>query len=523
MSKEGAVGKILNTFSGNGKCLTVSDIQKATGLKKVDGKVHTLWSKGHLLASDIRYVLTLENSGNNWKWSRRRQRRYILANGEEQVTLPVSYMKYDRRFGKNVEVTEQLTFKKYENTIKISRDKNSKVLKALSESDVALSSEQVAKLASLSKGEARTALTDMVKQGKIERRGYFDLKTGRETKFPFGWLYFAKEEQYEKRLQRHDLLKGVKQRMYKHVLTNSKVQRRITLAREFEEFPFNYNSKTVSEFMNEMMVVYKDVKRIELNGEVYYYADGILSQEEIDKQIEFWKRKDSDERSFSHFLGHAHEQFVQFSLDMMWNNKDLRISDYFWEFSVSNGEKRYNVYKARASDPRKQFEFDRILHCLLSPFTNNKITREIILVFECKYRGRLDPYHWYRFIYKLADTHEFGTEIETKDLTGQVVRVRIPKFNVTPVIVIPWSGKDDIEVSNSGRKINFAQMILSQGGIVIYTREFERYVQEKTGKKIDFKRLFKKWFTKGEEQEEFTKYLLEYLGFSIGGDRSEKN
>jgi len=66
-------------------------------------------------------------------------------------------------------------------------------------------------------------------------------------------------------------------------------------------------------------------------------------------------------------------------------------------------------------------------------------------------------------------------------------------------------------------------MILSQGGIVIYTREFERYVQEKTGKKIDFKRLFKEWFTKGEEQEEFAKYLLEYLGFSIGGDRSEKN
>ena len=142
---------------------------------------------------------------------------------------------------------------------------------------------------------------------------------------------------------------------------------------------------------------------------------------------------------------------------------------------------------------------------------------------ECKYRGKLDPYHWHRFIRKLADTHEFGTEIETRDLTGQIVRVRIPKFNITPVIVIPWSGRDDIEVSNSGRKINFAQMILSQGGIVIYTREFERYVQGKTGKKIDFKRLFKEWFVKGEEQREFTKYLLEYLGFSIGGDRSEKN
>lgn len=64
-------------------------------------------------------------------------------------------MKYDRRFGKNVEVTEQLTFKKYKDATKISRDKNSKVLEALSKSDVALSSEQVAKLADLSKGEAR--------------------------------------------------------------------------------------------------------------------------------------------------------------------------------------------------------------------------------------------------------------------------------------------------------------------------------------------------------------------------------
>ncbi len=275
--------------------------------------------------------------------------------------------------------------------------------------------------------------------------------------------------------------------------------------------------------MNELMEVYRDVKRIELNGEIYFYINGILSKEEIEKQVEFWKRKDSEQKSFSHFLGHAHEQFVQLALDMMWNNKDLRISDYFWEFSVSKGEKRYNVYKARASDPRKQFEFDRILHCLLSPFTNNKITREIVLVFECKYRRKLDPYHWYRLIHKLADTHEFGTEIETRTSTGQQVRVRIPKFNVTPVIVIPWSGKEDIEFSNSGQKINFAQMVLSQGGLVIYTREFERYVQEKNGKKVNFKRLFRDWFTKGEDQHEFTKYLLEHLGLSIGGDRGEKN
>lgn len=208
------------------------------------------------------------------------------------------------------------------------------------------------------------------------------------------------------------------------------------------------------------------------------------------------------------------------SLDQMWENKDLRISDYFWEFSITKeGEKRYNVYKNCATNPRRHYEFDRILHCLISPFTNNKITRELILVFEMKYRSRLDPYHWYRLIWKLADTHEFGTEIETRDLSGREVRVRIPKFNVTPVIVIPWSGKKNIAFSNSENKINFAQLVISQGGIVIYTREFEKYIQEKTGKKVNFKGLFKDWFVKGEEQKEFTKYLLEYLGLSTGGGK----
>ena len=145
-------------------------------------------------------------------------------------------------------------------------------------------------------------------------------------------------------------------------------------------------------------------------------------------------------------------------------------------------------------------------------------------MFECKYRGRLDAYHWYRFIRKLADTHEFGTEIETRDSTGKLeVKVRIPKFNVTPVIVIPWSGKEDIEFSDAGKKVNLAQMVFAQGGIVIYTKEFERYVQDRCGKKVNFKKLFQGWYSKGEEQDEFTRHMLQYL-FKNGGDaNAEEN
>jgi predicted transcriptional regulator len=512
----GKVSRIMELFTSLNRPLTVPEIRRELDYEKVSSIINTLWKRGHLLASEIRYILTLDNSNGRWKWSRSRQRWYVLANGDDKVVLPVTYKIFNRKLGKNVDVTENLVFAKYEETSRLSRNKNSIVLRVLKESEVALSSNEVSKITGLSKSQVRTALTDLVKQGKINRSGYFNPRLGRESQFPFGWLYYQTIEQYQRRLEKHDLLTGIKQRMYEHILMNTQVQRRLTPNKEFEEFPFNLNQYVIHEYMTDLLAIYKDVKRIELGSrEVFYYIDRVLTDEEIQKQLQYWQNKSSEQRSFKNFLGHAHEQFVQTGLDMMWNQGDLKISDYWWEFSITkDGKKRYNVYKPRVSNPKKQFEFDRVLHCLLSPFTKRKVAREIILVFEMKYRGTLEPIHWYRFIRKLSDTFDFGTKFKTRDSLGREVEVRMPKFNVVPVIVIPWQGKEEIQTKNK-KKINFAQMVISQGGIVLFTREFENYIREKVGKPVNFKRIFKKWYEKDEKEAElFTKYLLEYLGFA---------
>ena len=204
---------------------------------------------------------------------------------------------------------------------------------------------------------------------------------------------------------------------------------------------------------------------------------------------------------------------MQVSLDTMWEDGELRISDYYWEFAMKDGKKKYNVFKARASDPRKQYEFDRILHCLINPFSNERSTREIILIFEMKYRGELKAKFWDYFLDKLADTFDFGCIREVLDRYGNNVKVRVPKMNVVPVMVVPYQGKNNITIHKGKNdiQVNFAQYVLMQGGILIFTNEFESYLRKKLRKAVSFKRMFKQWFRNEEEEREFTRVSLEYL------------
>ncbi len=158
-----------------------------------------------------------------------------------------------------------------------------------------------------------------------------------------------------------------------------------------------YRQTKITEVMDEINAVYRDLEKETINGEVFYYIKGILTEDEINLQREFWRNSGKKRCSFHSILGRAHESFIQTGLDQMWKRNDLKMTDYHWEFSIDkNQRKKYNKYYQRVSRPDRRWEFDRILHCLLAPFSN-KGNNEIILVFEMKYRGMLGSDLWEAF------------------------------------------------------------------------------------------------------------------------------
>ncbi len=137
-----------------------------------------------------------------------------------------------------------------------------------------------------------------------------------------------------------------------------------------------------------------------------------------------------------------------------------------------------------------------------------------------KYRGKLDLDLWEAFVYKLADTWTFGYDGKVRTFEGIKVGCRLKKHNVIPVMVVPWAGNNDIEMVVRGqlKKVNLAQYVLSQGGILLFTSELERYLKESTGRSVSFSKMLKSWWAQKQAQklgdiheEEFTQVLLSYL------------
>jgi len=514
--KETKISRILRLMA-DGRPRDVEEIRQELQLTGVSQIVSYLYKRGLLLASPIIYTVELKKKGNRWFYSRKRRRWYIIANGRKEVRHEVSFLDWDRKTMKNLKKHVTLTFKLHQREERRRRNISKEVYEHIAKSPVALFSCEVADALGIRVPRVVRALYDHYRYGRLKRAGWFNPDIGREVKFQKGWLYYVNVAQLEERLARRDLLAEGKQRIYDYILKNTKIQRRFTPRSEICE-ELGYSPKDITSYIREIAAVYKDLVTEEIGGEVFYYISNILTKNEIENQRNYWNTGISKERSLKKALGHAHERFVQVGLDEMWKRGDFKIKDYFWEFTIGrDGKKKYNVYKVRASNPTKVYEFDRILHCILS----GPKEREIILVFEMKYRGDLNQKLWDEFITKLADTYDLGTELTTRTDTGTLVRVRVPKMNVVPVIVVPWKGKENIEVEIGGqkKKVNFAKYVTMQGGIVIFTDEIEKYLSEKLGKKINFRKFFKNWYKTTKGKENFTEALINY----IFGQNPEKN
>jgi hypothetical protein len=401
--------EIVLEYLVDGRARSPSEIYESTKVSSLDSLLHYLWKKGFLLASKIVYAYKPIQKKGKWIWSRKRQRFYILRlkKGKEKKAKVV-YETFNRRQGCVIRVEEELVFTTYKKARDIIKKENTSksVFELLKKSKVALFAEEIAeKLKIEKKNLVRTALVYLQKQGKAQKAGYFNPKYGKESQFPKGYLYFIDNKQYENRLKQHDVLEGRKQRVYEVLLRNTKTQKRFTPKTEL--FGSAEQSRW-EDVMKELLSVYKDIVRIEISGETFYYIDNILTKEEIEQQKVYWTKKKSEKSSIHCNLGHAHEEFFQVATDCMWNDNALKIEEMWWEFTIKDGKKRYSVYKTRRSDPKRVYEFDRVLHCKLAPFSNGKYACEIILVFESKYTRRLDKRYWQRFIEKLSDTLILG-------------------------------------------------------------------------------------------------------------------
>jgi len=490
----------------DGKPRTLSEIEERLGYENLSSQITKLYQTGRLWASDIRYILTLKYSG-KWKWSRARIRWYMIPKSDNPAKAEVMYEEWDKTARKNVLRKDILEFKQYNGVCRKGSAKKTPqlVLEVLENSSCALFPDEIAEQLNLKRRKVTSALFTLSASKRVHKSGWVKSDDSRrERVFDRGWLYYIRIEQLSARLAKRDVLTGTKQLIYETVRKHTEIHHQFVRLKDLTK-EMGMNSKTVADNVHEIMNVYIDLKQIEISGDAFYYIDHLLTPEEFESEKKYWEMEVGERFSYKNALGRSHEQFCQLAIDMMEEKGDLKIGQPWWEFVIKNGKKRYRIYKPSISDPKKRYEYDRILHI---PFPLGK--NELIMVFEAKYRGSLGEGYYRYFNEKLADTQGFGCVRRAKDMLGHEMEMRAIKHNVIPVFVIPTAGRDNVDVGK-GHLVNFAQYLTIQGCLVVFTQEFERYLQTKFNKKIDFQKQFDMWYKTGQGLIDYTKYIVEYL------------
>jgi hypothetical protein len=499
-------GSVLNLMQ-DGKPRSLSQIEEESGCGNLSSQVTRLYQTGRLWASDIQHIITLRYSG-KWKWSRARTRWYIIPKKDNPARAEVIYEEWDKTARKNVLRKGSLEFKQHNRACHKDSVKKTPqlVLKVLQNSAWALFPDEIAERLKMKRRKVTSALFTLSATKRVHKSGW--VKSGdsrRERVFDRGWLYYVKIEQLSARVAKRDMLTGTKQLIYETIRKHTEIHRQFVRLKDLAK-EMGMNPKTVADNVHEAMDVYVDLKQIEVSGDAFYYIENLLAAGEFELEKRYWETEVSERCSYKNALGHSHEQFCQLTIDMMDEKGDFKIGQPWWEFVIKNGKKRYQVYKPSIGDPKRRYEYDRILHI---PFPLGK--NELTLVFEAKYRGTLGEGYYRYFNEKLADTQGFGCVRKEKDIFGHEIQIRAIRHNVIPVFVIPAAGRDNVDLGR-GHLVNFAQYIVMQGCLLVFTQEFERYLQAKFHRNIDFQKQFDAWYKTGQVSIDYTKHILEYLG-----------
>jgi hypothetical protein len=481
------------------------EISKLAKVTKLDSLLHQMWQKGDLLATRIVNAYTLEEKRGKLKWTPRRMRFYVKRKAPTTISLEATYRRWHRMLRKNEIIAERLLFEAFSPNALHRKDAvSTKVIAQLNSSDVALFSDEIATKVQVSKSSVRKALCYSKGRGLVYSKGWFSPDYGRATVFDRGYLWFTRAEQYSNRLKRHDVLTDYRQSIYEMIKVNSETERRFTP--KVDIFGGSEESRK-EKLMKTLCSIYTDIVVKDIGGEIFYYIKDILTEDEIVKQIAYWQKMKESKSSFYSRQGRANEDFFGYTMQKMWENRDLQVQNMDWLFHITrDGKKKFNCV-VRKRTIKNLAEFDRVLFIDLAPFSH-KVPRRIYLIFESRYKRDLGREDWDNYLQKIGDTLDFGTPMTLKSEYGSPVRVLAPKANIVPVMVVPSAGKSEKEQS-------FASYVVSQGGLVLFTSEFERYLREKTGKHFTFKSLFTRWFRTESQKKEFSEYLLDFFGAEV--------
>ncbi|KXB05566.1 hypothetical protein AKJ50_00565 [candidate division MSBL1 archaeon SCGC-AAA382A13] len=519
-SQSSKTEKVLEILSEEGP-LTTRMLKEKTGMSNLDSLMSNLWEKGYVLASPSVRTLELFEKNGKYTYKNRNERFYIKKKEEDRVTRRIKYETYNKRTDTKDTVTKKLEFttrelaerQEYSNT-------SQQIIEALTDSEIALFSSEIAEKIDLSKNQVRTGLSTLKKKRKVKQRGKFDPTKQKETWFENGYLYYLNRKQYKARLQERDVLSDYKQRLYDKVKENCELDNRMTPSYQlFGKNQKNHDRKS----MKQIKAVYKDLEWAEVSSMTLYYIEDELTDEEIKEQKEYWKKQFEKKSKEKVNIGYKHEDFFQLAVAKMEQESDLYVNSRF-DFRVArNGKLKHNMRVKRRSNPKRLYEFDRVLILELEPFyIESPESREIKLVFEAKYKKRISKRDIDNFLDKLADTYKFGSKRRVKLSEGYgYVEAYVPKLDVVPVFIMPSRGR---EFKHNGERINTAQYAVKQGVKVLFTQEFERYLQKKSedGERRRFPKLFNEWYKDPENDQEFRDFVLDKLGIELEKSRPNK-
>jgi len=492
--------KVLELMS-DGLPRSPPEIAKQTKVTKLDSLLHQMWRKGDLLASRIVNDYTQEEKRGKSQWTPRRMRFYVKHEGQAPISSEVTYRRWDPMLRINKIITERLLFETFSpNALHRKNNSSAKVIAELNCSDVALFSDEIATKIQVPKETVRKTLCYLKGRGRVYSKGWFNFEYSKMSAYDRGFLWYVTPVQYGNRLNKHDVLSDYRQSIYEMIKVNSETERRFTP--KVEIFGGSEESRK-EKLMKTLCSIYTDIVVKEVGGEIFYYIRDILTDEEVEKQIAYWQKMKQAKSSFYSRQGRAGEDFLGFAMQKMWENGDLEVQNMDWLFHITrNGKKKFNcVVRKRTS--KNLAEFDRVLFIDLAPFSQ-KVPRRVYLVFESRYKRDLNREDWDTYLQKIGDTLVFGTPMTLKSETGGLVRVLAPKANIVPVMVVPSVGKSEKEQ-------NFASYVVSRGGLVLFTSEFERYLRDKTGKHFTFKSLLTRWLRTESQKKEFSEYLLDFF------------
>jgi len=455
-------------FLKDGKPRMRHEIKMATGLSgtHVSNILKFLWRRGMVLRSEGRICFdrVVEKRGVGKAWSRFRGHLWIRSDspllGANKI-VEYEFKKTERYSLEDVKMRKVIKFVEYVEERKKMVVTQQRILEVLKASDVALTSQEIAKRCNANPKRVSTLLNKMYRNGLVIRRGYIT-RDGREVMFRGrinGYLYaLPGTDQIKKRLARGDHLHPWARALYYEIIKYSRARRWVqahNLAESLGRRPYE-----IVRMATKLQSTITSIRIYRSSKSTWLYDARFFTEEEIRQWIKKAEEIDSETGKVGQKIGILHEKYCHAALERIWEKVSCESS---FKQIIRNGKICHNI---RLSNRK---EIDRIL--MVKTVVGNETLLEFEILFEFKYKkGGADARDIKEFLDKLATSHEYGYQEDGR---------RGMKSNIVPVLVAPSFTKDAIRYARK------------HGVILLHTWKLSRMLKNELGINAEFKRIVK--------------------------------